>query len=242
MKKPVVERCFDLLIDLKDISNNIWMKGAVEKNGLKENMVRTLKDMGYIIEEPNTHPKRFKFIWNKDITLEDASKLRFNYNKHIRTNYVIPSQNRKKQGINRLYIDKKDVNAISEKGITVLKGSTAVKDVSDTFPNHRKRNELINSGVLVDIGNCYRFDQDYTFNSKSQSSSIILGRRSNGNVDWEAKSDNKINVNLTKNNELEIIQKNVSERLDYLERLAKLKFDGILTDNEFQREKKIILG
>jgi len=54
------------------------------------------------------------------------------------------------------------------------------------FPALSKlRTELVRNGVLVLDQNRLRFTQDYTFNSPSQASSIVLANSSNGRVDWK---------------------------------------------------------
>lgn len=54
------------------------------------------------------------------------------------------------------------------------------------FPNISKlRAELRTNGVVVFDENRLRFTQDYTFNSPSQASSVVLGNSSNGRADWK---------------------------------------------------------
>jgi hypothetical protein len=57
--------------------------------------------------------------------------------------------------------------------------------LKEYFPNIcRLRTELISTGVLIPENNHLRFTQDYTFNSPSLASSLILARSSNGRTDW----------------------------------------------------------
>jgi hypothetical protein len=44
---------------------------------------------------------------------------------------------------------------------------------------------VINRGVVVPQGEALRFTQDYTFSSPSLASAAVLGRSSNGRVDWK---------------------------------------------------------
>ncbi|MGD1097522.1 MAG: GIY-YIG nuclease family protein [Bryobacteraceae bacterium] len=57
------------------------------------------------------------------------------------------------------------------------------------FPNVvALRAELLKNGVLVSEGKSLRFTQDYTFNSPSLASSVVLGRSTNGRTDWKDSS------------------------------------------------------
>ncbi len=47
------------------------------------------------------------------------------------------------------------------------------------------RRTLLKNGVLADAGEVYRFTQDYTFNSPSMASGVVLGRSSNGRTEWK---------------------------------------------------------
>lgn len=49
---------------------------------------------------------------------------------------------------------------------------------SPLLPIHEK-------GVFVDAGDAYRVAQDYAFNSPSTASGVLLGRTSNGRVEWK---------------------------------------------------------
>jgi hypothetical protein len=74
-------------------------------------------------------------------------------------------------------------------GFVVQLGSFAASEEAPSLPEHRStvselRSDLRNSGVLAVEGNKLRFTQDYTFNSPSLASSVVLGRSSNGRVEW----------------------------------------------------------
>lgn len=75
-------------------------------------------------------------------------------------------------------------------GFVVRKGSQAAGDevpsLKEHFPNvSRHRVDLLKSGALAKDGIHLVFTQDYTFNSPSLASSAVLGRSSNGRVDWK---------------------------------------------------------
>jgi len=75
-------------------------------------------------------------------------------------------------------------------GFIIREGSFAVVDeapsLRNSFPNvSRLREELLKNGVLTKDTNKYMFTQDFTFNSPSLASAIVLGRASNGRVDWK---------------------------------------------------------
>lgn len=75
-------------------------------------------------------------------------------------------------------------------GFVVQAGSFAASDevpsLIEHFPNICKlRADLLQAGVLLSEGNRLRFTQDYTFNSPSLASSLILARSSNGRTDWK---------------------------------------------------------
>lgn len=75
-------------------------------------------------------------------------------------------------------------------GFIVRAGSfaatTFTKSVGEHFPYVvQQREDLLKSGVLVPDGDKLRFTQDYTFNSPSMASTIVLGRPSNGRTEWK---------------------------------------------------------
>lgn len=77
-------------------------------------------------------------------------------------------------------------------GFVVKSGSFATDDEVPSlklFPNVvALRAELLKNGVLVSEGKSLRFTQDYTFNSPSLASSVVLGRSTNGRIDWKDSS------------------------------------------------------
>lgn len=75
-------------------------------------------------------------------------------------------------------------------GFIIRAGSFTVTEevpsLRNNFPNvSRLREELLKNGVLTTEGNKYKFVQDYTFNSPSLAAAIVLGRASNGRMDWK---------------------------------------------------------
>jgi hypothetical protein len=83
----------------------------------------------------------------------------------------------------------KDVNARGHdttQGFVVRRGARATKTVSSAIVPSlaQMRSELIRQGVLRDAGSVYELAQDYTFTSPSMASGVLLGRSSNGRVEW----------------------------------------------------------
>lgn len=77
---------------------------------------------------------------------------------------------------------------VSSGGFTVLKGSKISDHIVSSFKMRGKtyfnlRNNLIEDQIIVDGV----FVKDYEFNAPSAASAVILGRTSNGNVDWKSK-------------------------------------------------------
>lgn len=76
--------------------------------------------------------------------------------------------------------------SLIDDGFVVFKGSK-VKAV--TVPSCHAylvnlRNELIQSGILVQEGEMYQFREDYVFSSPSTAGGVILGRSTNGWTKW----------------------------------------------------------
>ncbi|WP_419861341.1 GIY-YIG nuclease family protein [Candidatus Palauibacter sp.] len=75
-------------------------------------------------------------------------------------------------------------------GFTVLKGSLARPEPTRALRNHfpsyvKKREQLVEDGVLLKDADRYRFARDHHFNSPSQASTVCAGRSSNGLDDWK---------------------------------------------------------
>ena len=74
-------------------------------------------------------------------------------------------------------------------GFVVFKGSKAA---GSTVPSMTSgfltlRQKLIDQGVLMDREEYLEFQEDYIFSSPSTASTIVLGRNSNGLLDWKMK-------------------------------------------------------
>lgn len=80
-------------------------------------------------------------------------------------------------------------------GFVVFMGSQAAKTHTPSLQAHfpavcELRDQLMKSGVLSDDGQMLKFTQDFTFTSPSMASSVVLGRASNGRIEWK-NSDGK---------------------------------------------------
>ncbi len=95
--------------------------------------------------------------------------------------------------IELLYCQSKDANAIGEytdEGFLVLENSicnlTESNSAGTWLINLRKR--LLNSGILAKENETLVFTSDYLFGSPSAAAGAVLGRRSNGWIDWKYKN------------------------------------------------------
>ncbi len=82
---------------------------------------------------------------------------------------------------------------VSNGGFTVLKGSVVSTHTVPSMEVHAKsmyklRNAMELEGIIVDG----TFVRDYEFSSPSAASTIVLGRSSNGTVDWKSKDGVKL--------------------------------------------------
>ncbi|MEX0818890.1 MAG: GIY-YIG nuclease family protein [Pirellulaceae bacterium] len=96
----------------------------------------------------------------------------------------------KNDAAEQFYLKGKDSEAVGElveDGFVVRAGAIArievVPSAQDTVPSMRKK--LVESGVLVQEDGHLRFTQDYLFNTPSGAAAVVLGRTSNGWVDWK---------------------------------------------------------
>jgi hypothetical protein len=72
-------------------------------------------------------------------------------------------------------------------GFVVRAGSRAAKTEVPSCHAYlvELRRSLVQQGVLQSDGEGYRVTQDYTFNSPSTAAGVLLGRSSNGRVEWK---------------------------------------------------------
>jgi hypothetical protein len=89
----------------------------------------------------------------------------------------------------QLFIKAKGIQARgveTNEGFLVLAGSTVVKNEVQSISKYIAdlRASLIQIGVLEVYGEVYRLTQDYVFSSPSMASATVLGRSSNGRLDW----------------------------------------------------------
>jgi hypothetical protein len=75
----------------------------------------------------------------------------------------------------------------SPEGFVVQSGSQAVKAETASIHAYLSdlRRALIDKGVFLDHGDFFKLSQDYTFNSPSTASGVLLGRTSNGRAEWK---------------------------------------------------------
>lgn len=89
-----------------------------------------------------------------------------------------------------LFLKAKGIEACgadTAEGFVVRAGSQAVKDEVASIHAYLTdlRKSLLAHGVLEAAGASYRLTQDYTFNSPSTAAGVLLGRSSNGRVEWK---------------------------------------------------------
>jgi len=73
-------------------------------------------------------------------------------------------------------------------GFVVFANSKVAKNIVDSFKIHsysKLRARLIESRVLVDEGDCFRFESDHVFSTPSAAAAIVMGRSANGLSEWK---------------------------------------------------------
>lgn len=95
-------------------------------------------------------------------------------------------------GMATFYVKAKGIEATGDlvpQGFVVYAGSNAVKvEVPSCHPYLKElRDTLAGNGVLKPDGDRYVFSQEYVFSSPSTAAGVVLGRVSNGRVDWKTK-------------------------------------------------------
>ena len=75
-------------------------------------------------------------------------------------------------------------------GFVVRSGATAVKEEASYIHAYMSdlRRTLLENGVLEEDGDVLRLSQDYTFNSPSTAAGVLLGRPTNGRVEWKGEN------------------------------------------------------
>jgi len=76
-------------------------------------------------------------------------------------------------------------------GIVVRAGSICRKQFAKSAegnPVVKKRDELVDNGILIPKGESFEFTEDYAFKSPSGAASIVLARTANGWISWKNKS------------------------------------------------------
>lgn len=87
-----------------------------------------------------------------------------------------------------LYCTKKGIKASgyeSTKGFVIKAGSQAAGKVGTSCQTGHIRQELLESGVLKVEGEKLLFTQDYAFSAPSVAADVVLGRASNGRIEWK---------------------------------------------------------
>lgn len=74
----------------------------------------------------------------------------------------------------------------TDKGYVILSGSQCNKQVSKSISQGwvKLRNKLLDTGVLVDDGDCYIFKENAVFSSISAAAAVVLGRQAAGPIEW----------------------------------------------------------
>jgi hypothetical protein len=72
-------------------------------------------------------------------------------------------------------------------GFVVLAGSQVAKDATPAAHRYlvTMRQSLVERGIIVPDGDLSKLAQDYTFDSPSTAAGVLLGRSSNGRVEWK---------------------------------------------------------
>lgn len=78
----------------------------------------------------------------------------------------------------------------TQEGFVVLKGSIGRRENVPSIvgtPGERLREKLLQSGVMRENGDKVVFERDHLFRSPSMAALALMGRSSNGWVDWKTK-------------------------------------------------------
>jgi len=96
----------------------------------------------------------------------------------------------KARGADMLLLQARGIRATgyeSPEGFVVTAGSQAALDEVESIHKYMSamRAALVKNGVFKQDGKMFRVMQDYVFGSPSTASGVLLGRSSNGRVDWK---------------------------------------------------------
>lgn len=190
-KESLSEAEFEKMESLKDTISNITLTGSNSNLGNKSFIEkRDMKDFGF---------KDSKFLLNKWIAQQNewnTSKLDERFD--IMFDYIINIWKRPYTEENQKTIE--DIifyckgprgnaqgSRLNNNKFKVFKGSRASKE----FLNEAKKSnqkivdKLLSENIIIEQEFSYLFIEDYVFSSPSTASKFILGRSSNGLVDWK---------------------------------------------------------
>lgn len=89
-----------------------------------------------------------------------------------------------------------------ENNFRVLKGSKVRKGEAESFKNYNYsslKNKVLETAKYIEQDEFYILEEDFTFQSMSAASSVILGRQSNGYNDWKEVLDDNLSKKENKN-------------------------------------------
>ena len=89
-----------------------------------------------------------------------------------------------------------------ENNFRVLKGSKIRKGEAESFKNYNYsslKNKVLETAKYIEQDEFYILEEDFTFQSMSAASSVILGRQSNGFNDWKEVLDDNLSKKDNKN-------------------------------------------
>ncbi|MFI3242281.1 MAG: DUF4357 domain-containing protein [Alphaproteobacteria bacterium] len=103
-----------------------------------------------------------------------------------------PIENQNISAKDKLYCEDKygsyGVGEYSEEGFVLYKDTKCKKDLHPGSDRISKRDELIKDGKLILIDGVYVLQENVLFSSVSSAASLVLGRRSNGWLEWKNKN------------------------------------------------------
>lgn len=166
-------------IKIKDLEDNLNIKrlGDLQEDDFAR-CQKYLKALTYL----NEYKEEFKEK-ESEIRRKSPSSNSLIDNTHLeRTDYVFYIEGVEWNGIGQLTTNGK---------IIILKDSVLRLDTTKTYSAHKIRNEIIEKYCTI-TDNGYLVNQDLPPMSPSTSSGLILGRSSNGKVEWKDVSGNTL--------------------------------------------------